>query len=53
MTGGRGRGGWRRSQEHMDGADSLYVTYENKPLVFLTYHGFLIIASSSRIISLD
>jgi hypothetical protein len=34
-------------------AGSIYVTYENKPVVFLTYHGFVTIASSSRIISLD
>jgi hypothetical protein len=47
------RTNYGQRQEHTGRADSIYLTYENKPVVFLTYHGFLTIASSSRIISLD
>jgi hypothetical protein len=29
----------------------VYLTYENRPVSFFTYHGFLTITTSSRIIS--
>jgi hypothetical protein len=51
---GRDRGG-RKEEEDGIGVDLLtrtvFLTYENKPVIFFTYHGFVTIASSSRILS--